>query len=58
MATVQPTPVPAAPLGSKAQAKRPSTSSESDEEELPPLILDAQQRLGLVPFPHSSDTNL
>jgi hypothetical protein len=48
MATVQPAPVP---TGSTAQAKRLSTSSDSDEEELPPVILDAQQRVGLVlPF--------
>lgn len=45
MARVQSTPVP---TGSTAQAKRTSASSDSDEEELPPVILDAQQRVGLV----------
>jgi hypothetical protein len=47
MATTQPTAVPPRPTGQPPQG-RPSTSSDSEEEELPPEILDRQQRIGLV----------
>jgi len=47
MATVQPTAVPQGRVDRNASERRPSTS-DSEEEELPPHLLDTQQRLGLV----------
>lgn len=47
MATVQPTAVPQVPTGKAPKERQPSTS-DSEEEELPPHLLDTQQRLGLV----------
>jgi hypothetical protein len=47
MASVQPTGVPPRPVGQQPE-ERPSTSSDSEEEEIPPEILEKQQRIGLV----------
>ena len=47
MATAQPTTVPQGRAGKAPPQRRPSTS-DSDEEELPPQLLNTQQRLGLV----------
>ena len=47
MAAVQRTAMPPRPKEQLPQG-RPSTSSDSEEEELPPEIIDRHQRIGLV----------
>ena len=49
MAALQPTAVPPRPVGQPPEGRR-STSPDSEEEALPPEILDRQQRIGLVYF--------
>jgi hypothetical protein len=46
MATVKQTPMPKSMPGKPTLERK--SSSDSDEEGLPPEILDAQQRIGLV----------